>query len=105
MFSPTRQERAGLQLTDLGKCGFKIGNRTFLRFGIATPSNHAEDRLPAYSEKLGVNAEVDSCDDDKPAAEVDTLPAISNANTDNLNNLPSATIRLGNEVRARRGMR
>jgi hypothetical protein len=81
---------------------FKIGNRTFMRLDFATPSNHAEDRMPAYSEKLGVKVETDTCDDDKPAAELDTSAAAFNAESDGL---PSATIRFDDAARARRAVR
>jgi hypothetical protein len=81
---------------------FKIGNRTFMRLGFATPSNHGEDRLPAYSEKLGAKVETDSCDDDKPAADLETSAV---ADDPDGNGLPSATIRFPRLIEARSNRR
>jgi hypothetical protein len=72
---------------------FHVGSHTYLRISIATPYANAEDLMGAFSKALGVDTEIDTCDTDKPADDVDDNVQISSSPFQG--GLPSAIISLG----------
>jgi hypothetical protein len=79
-----------------------VGPRTFMAFDFAQPFNHAEDIVALAARTLGIALEVDTCDDDKPAADLDTPSAASQSES---GILPSATIRFGGHPQTTRSAR